>query len=108
MFDRLKTLLRDQLGLPPWVVLVGIGLVSHILLNALLRKPLTSAWGLLAPLILGIIIEAYEIWIQYRDVGLFADENDPIWLIISRHGLDVMTILALPILLVMAGAYSSR
>ena len=108
MLDRLKSALRDQLGLPAWAALLVGGLVSHIVLNVLLRKPLTSAWGILAPLTLGSVLEAYEIFAQYRDVGLLAPGNDPVWIIIARHLLDVIKMLALPVLLVLSGFVSSR
>ena len=108
MLDRLKTILRDQLGLPSWVVLAAAGLAAHVVLNVLLRKPATSAWGLLAPLTLGALLEAYEIWIQYRNIGLFAPGNDPLIVILGRHGLDVLVMLALPALLVAAGNLSAK
>ncbi len=108
MIERLKSLLRDQIGLPTWVVLAAAGLAAHIVLNVLLRKPVTSAWGLLAPLSLGCLMEAYEIWVQYRHVGLFAPANDPLFVILGRHGLDVLVMLALPALLVAAGSLSSK
>lgn len=108
MLERLKTILRDQLNLPPSFVLAAAGLVAHIALNALLRKPLTSASGLLAPLAIGVVLEAYEIWIQYRDVGLFAAGNDPLIVILGRHGTDVLIMLAVPVLLVVAGLLSSK
>ena len=102
------TILRDQLGLPSWAVLAVAGLMAHLALNAALRRPLSSAWGMLAPLTLGVVVEVYEIWVQYRGVGLLAHGNDPIWLIVARHGLDVATMLALPVLLVVAGHVASR
>jgi len=108
MLDHIKFILRDQLGLPAWGVLIAVGLASHLALSALLRKPVTSSWGLLAPLALGVAVESYEIWVQYRDAGLFAEGNDPVWQIIARHGLDVATMLALPLLLVLAGLSSAR
>jgi len=108
MLDRIKSALRDQLGLPAWAALLVGGLVSHIVLNVLLRKPLTSAWGMLAPLTLGLVLEACEIVVQYRDVGLLAPGNDPVWIIIARHLLDVLKMLALPVLLVLSGFVSSR
>lgn len=108
MLDRIKTLLRDQLGLPSWVFLAAAGLASHVAMDLVLKKPVTSALGLLAPLTLGIAIEAYEIWVHYRGVGLFAEGNDPGWQILGRHGLDVLTMLALPLGLVLAGHLSSR
>jgi len=108
VLDRIKTLLRDQLGLPSWVFLAVAGLASHVAMDLVLKKPVTSALGLLAPLTLGIAIEAYEIWVHYRGVGLFAEGNDPGWQILGRHGLDVLTMLALPLGLVLAGHLSSR
>lgn len=108
MLDHIKFVLRDQLGLPAWAVLIAVGLASHLALNALLRRPVTSAWGLLAPLALGVSVESCEIWAQYRQVGLFAAGNDPVWQIIARHGGDVAKMLALPFLLVLAGLSSAR
>ena len=108
MLDRIKFLFRDQLGLPTWAVLVAVGLASHVALNLVLRKPVTSTWGLLAPLTLGIAIEAYEIWLHYRHIGLLAEGNDPLWMILGRHSLDVVLMLALPGLIVAAGRFSSR
>ena len=89
-------------------MLLGVGCLAHLGLNLLLRKPLTSAGGLLAPLVLGIALESYEIWIQYKDSGLFAAGNDPLLTILGRHGLDVVAMLAIPLLLVALGAFSER
>ncbi len=108
MLQQLKVLLRDQLGLPPSAVLVFVGCVAYLALNAVLRKPLTSAWGLLGPLVLGVALESFEIWIQYRDVGLFAPGNDPVIAILGRHGLDLLAMLAVPLLLVAWGVLSAR
>lgn len=108
MLDYLKTLLRDQLGLPVWVVLMIAGCLAHVVLNAVLRKPITSAWGLLAPLIIGVTLESYEIWVQYRNIGLFAAGNDPVIAILGRHALDVLSLLAVPLLLVAFGAITAR
>ncbi len=47
-----NTPLRDQLALPPWVVLVALGLAAHLGLNALLLRPPGAGAGLLAPLVL--------------------------------------------------------
>ena len=89
-----------SLGLPPIAVLITVGLLAHILLNALLRKSPLAAWGLLAPLCLGICLESYEIWMQYRKFGLFAPGNDPLAMIMIRHFVDVLWLLAAPTLLV--------
>ena len=103
MFTQLKSFLRDTLALPPDLVVVIVGLITHLLLCLVLRKPLNSAWGLLAPAIVGMLIEGYEIWAQYRDVGLFAPSNDPLAVILLRHGLDILKMLVLPVLLVATG-----
>lgn len=108
MLDRFKTLLRDQVELPAWVVLTLTGLVGHIALNAILRRPVTSAWGLLAPLTLRAALESYEIWVSYRALGLFAPSNDPLLAIRLRHGLDIVMMLVLPAALVATAAFSSR
>ena len=108
MLDKLKSVLRDQMGLPPWAVMATVGLVSFLVLNALLRKPLTSGWGLLGPLIIGTALEAYEIWVHYRGIGLFAQGNDPIITILGRHAFDVVVIAALPVVLVLAGIISAK
>jgi hypothetical protein len=100
MLQQLKTFLRDQLGLPPFAVLLVAGFAAHIALNALLRKSPASPWGLLAPLLLGVALEAYEVWHAYRGVGLFAPGNDPLRTILARHTLDVGKMLAGPLLLV--------
>jgi hypothetical protein len=96
------------MGLPPAAVLVVSGLLAHIILNALLRKSMTSAWGIVAPLILGIGLETYEIWVQYRRSGLFAEGNDPLWIILARHGFDVLLVVLVPILLVGLGIIMRR
>jgi len=62
---------------------------------------------LLAPVIVGILIEGYEIWVQYRDLGLFASGNDTLAVILLRHGLDILKMLALPVLLVATGKISA-
>ena len=108
MLNEAKSFLREQLGLPPSAVLMVAGLVAHLALTALLRKSPTSPWGLLAPLTLGLALEAYEIWMHYRTVGLLAPGNDPLWLILARHGLDVMKVLAAPILITIIGRMISR
>ena len=108
MLQQIKFFIRDHLRLPPVAVLVVTGCVTHLALNALLRKSPTSAWGLLAPFLLGVALESYEIWLQYRHVGLLAPSNDPLLAILLRHGLDVVTILAAPLLLVALGTLSTR
>lgn len=108
MFEQIKTVLRDYIGLPPWSVLAAVGLVAFLALNALLRKPLTSGWGLLAPLAIGIVLESYEIRVQYREVGLFAPGNDPLLVILARHGLDVLIMLAIPAVVVAIALVNSR
>lgn len=108
MLNQLKILLRDQVGLPPSAVLATIGLIAFLVLNALLRKPLTSGWGLLAPLAIGVALETYEIWVQYREIGLFAPGNDPLVMILGRHGLDVMSMLAVPVLVVVISSLVSK
>ncbi len=62
-----------------------------------------SAWGLLAPLVLGVAIESFEIWRSYGDIGLLAPGNDPLLSIAGRHGMDVLSMLALPLILVGVG-----
>jgi hypothetical protein len=108
VLQQIKFFIRDQLGLPPVAVLVVVGCVTHLALNALLRKSPTSAWGLLAPLVLGVTLESYEIWLQYRQAGLLAPGNDPLLAILMRHGLDVVKMLVVPLLLVALGALSAR
>lgn len=100
MIEYIKTLLRDDLGISSDVVLVIAGILAHIVLCLILRKPIYSAWGLLAPLILGITLESYEIWIHYRNIGLFAEGNDPLFVILLRHSFDIIKLLSLPVLLV--------
>jgi hypothetical protein len=104
VLEQIKFCIRDQLALPQSAALVLVGCIAHLALNALLRKSPTSAWGLLAPLVLTVALESYEIWIHYRNVGLFAPGNDPLVTILARHGLDVVKTLAAPLLLVVIGA----
>lgn len=106
--SQIKIFLRDTLGLPPVSLLIGLGLATHIVLNLLLQKPVTSAYGLILPLILGLSIEGYEIWIAYREVGLLAPGNDPILIILTRHFVDVLFVLLAPIALVIFGLVSSQ
>ena len=101
ILGKLKSLFH-QSGIPPWTVLLIVGGLSHLALNALLKEPWTSPWGLLTPLLPGVLIEAYEIWAHYRHIGLFAASNDPLWMILGRHSVDVLIMLALPLLLVLA------
>ena len=108
LLRELKYFLRDQLGVPPWLVLATAGLLAHVALNAALRRPIASGWGMLGPLVAGIALESFEIWIQYRNVGLFAPGNDPLFAILGRHSLDVMLMLAGPLLLVLAGAVFAK
>jgi hypothetical protein len=104
VLDRLKHVLTSSLGLPPVVVLTTAGLVAHILLNSLLRKSPLAAYGLIAPLCLGIGLESFEVWQQYRRVGLFAPGNDSLPLIIMRHFVDVLWLMVAPGLLVLGGS----
>ena len=101
--EYLKQLLRDELGIPVVLVFVAAGLVAHLVLNALLRRSPLSAWGLLAPLALGIVIEARDIWVHYRHVGLFAPGNDHVMVILARHGADVLKMVAIPLVAVVLG-----
>lgn len=86
--------------------MVALGLSAHLALNGLMRKSPTSPWGLLAPLMFGVALEGYEIWIHYRAVGLLAPGNDPLSIILMRHGLDIAKMLAGPLLLVLAGFFT--
>ena len=108
MLGNVKSILRDQLGVPTWLVLVVVGCLAHALLNAALRRPLSSPWGLFGPLALGIAIEAYEIWAHYRHAGLFAPGSDPLPMILGRHSLDVLVMIALPGAFVAASAIVAR
>ena len=108
MLQKIKFLIRDQLGLPSTAVLMAVGCGAHLALNALLRKSPTSAWGLLAPLGLGVAIESYEIWLQYKNIGLFAAGNDPVLIILLRHARDIAYMLAGPLILVAFGTVSAR
>lgn len=108
MLRELKSVFRDQLGIPSWLVFVAAGCAAHIVLNAILRKPITSSWGLIGPISLGLALESYEIWVQYRHVGLFAPGNDPLFAILGRHSLDVLIMVAGPILIVVIGAIFAK
>lgn len=100
MIEGLKSFLREQLGLPGWVVLAATGLALHLLANALWKRPVGSAAGLVAPLSAAVLIEAFEIWVRYRPIGLFAPGNDPLWQILGRHSIDVAIMLLPPVVLV--------
>ena len=89
-------------------MLVTVGCVAHVIVNAALRRPITAGLGLLGPLSLGVALESYEIWIQYKNVGLFAPGNDALLIILGRHGLDVSLMLAGPILIVVIGAILAK
>ena len=102
MFQQFKTFLGDQLGLSPFAALVVAGFAAHLTLNTALMKPPGSAWGLLAPLLLGLGLESYEIWLHYKDIGLYAPGNDPVFSILARHSLDILKMLAAPFLLVVS------
>lgn len=108
MLDAIKSLLRDQLGIDPKLILVVVGAVSFLALNVALNKRVFSPWGLLAPLILGIALEAVEIYVTYRSVGLFAPQNDPVGQIVLRHSVDIAILAVIPVLLCVVGAISSR
>ena len=105
MLERLKVLLRDELGIPPLMILIVAGLLSYFLLNALLRKPLTSAWGLLAPVCCGIALESYEIWVHYKDLDRVTESPGSIAI---RHLGDVLAVCAVPALITLTGAMKSR
>lgn len=108
MFEQLKSLLRDRVGLPPWLVLALAGLVAHLALNFVLRKAPASPWGLCAPLLLGIAIESWEIWVHYQAIGFDAPGVDPLAAILLRHALDVTIMLLGPLALVLSGFLASR
>jgi len=108
LLQQIKSFFFERLGLPPLAVFVLVGCIAHLGLNMLLRKSPTSAWGLLAPLLMGLVLESYEIWLQYGNQGLSAPGNDHVLLILARHGLDVVKMLAAPLLLVALGTVSSR
>lgn len=108
MLQQIKHLLRDQLGVPPSLAFVVAGCVAHLIFNALLRKSPVAAWGLLAPFSLAVALEAYEIWVQYREVGLLAPGNDPLIAILGRHALDILVVMAGPLALVAIGALRTR
>ena len=108
MLSDLKAVFRDYVGMPPWLVLIIVGSVAHVVSNVVLRKPITSAWGLIAPLSLGLVIESYEIWELYRHVGFFAPTNDPLLFILARHALDIALMLIGPIVIVVGGAVLDR
>lgn len=107
MLENIKSFVRDTLAIPPSLILVCAGIIAHLLLCLILRKPYYSAWGLLAPLVLGMLIESYEIWSHYKEIGLFAASNDPVLLIFFRHSLDIVKMLMLPLLLVIFGKITS-
>ncbi len=100
MISELKSLIVETLGIPPVVVLACAGLAAHLLANFVLDRPATSALGLLLAVALGLLVEGYEIYLAYRDVGLLAPGNDPVWRILLRHGADVLALVAMPVLLV--------
>lgn len=108
MLRNLKSIIRDQLGLPSWLVLIAVGCAAHITLNAILRKPIGSSWGLIGPIGIGVALESYEIWVQYRDIGLFAPGNDPLITILGRHGVDILFMLVGPISIVVIGSISAK
>jgi hypothetical protein len=104
----LKSIIRDQLGLPSWLVLIAVGCAAHIAFNAILRKPIGSSWGLIGPVGVGVALESYEIWDQYRHVGLIAPGNDPLLTILGRHGLDILFMVAGPISIVVIGTIFAK
>lgn len=108
MLSDFKAVFRDYVGAPPWLVLTIVGCLAHIASNVVLRKPITSTWGLIAPLTLGLTLESYEIWEQYRHVGLFAPTNDPLILILIRHAIDIAFLLIGPALMVLGGTILVR
>lgn len=108
MLAAIKSFVRDQLGIPPLVVLALAGVLLHFCVNLLLRKAPTSTWGLLGPLAAGLVLESWEIWVQYHEAGLFAPGNDPLPVILGRHAIDVLVLLAVPALIVAAGWVAAR
>jgi hypothetical protein len=46
--------------------------------------------------------------VQYRDAGLGAPDNDPLWMILGRHGMDVALMASLPVVVVATRFFSSR
>ena len=102
MLQQFKSILGGQLGLSPFLILVVAGFTAHLALNAVLKKPPGSAWGMLAPLLLGLGLESCDIWLHYKDIGLYAPGNDPVITILARHSLDILKMLAAPLLLVIS------
>ena len=64
--------------------------------------------GVLGPAGLGVALESYEIWIQYRTIGLIVPGNNPLLTILGRHGFDVLLMPAGPLLVVVVGAISAK
>ena len=108
MLDQIKLLLRDQLGIPPIIILAIGGCVLHVAFSVFIKRPITSPFGLLAPLFAGVALETYEIWSHYHVPGLFAAGNDPLLIIVARHSVDVLAMLALPLVLVLIGLSGAR
>lgn len=103
MLIQIKDLIRNQLGIPPAMALLIAGAVLHLATNLLLRRRLTSIAGLCVTAVIAVSIEAGEIVIAYRDVGIFTPGADPLYVIVGRHMVDVILMLAIPGMLVISG-----
>jgi len=68
-----------------------------------LGQPPSWPWALLAPLLFGCVLEVYEIWDFYHDIGLRGPGRKPLHRILLHHAGDVGKVLAVPLLLVLTG-----
>ena len=99
VLSEIKRFITERLGFPPFVVLMIVGLAFHLMTNKILGKHYSSPWGIVGPLILGILIESVEIWDVYIDSGSFSPSSDPLAVILMRHSLDVLQIITAPVAL---------
>ncbi len=100
MLERLKDFVRSELGLPPDVMLVFIGLGLFLATSLVARRPLTWAWALIPGLCVSIFLESAEIWGQYGIHGLVEKDAKEIATILLRHSRDILTMNLVPLVVV--------
>jgi hypothetical protein len=100
LLQQIKSFIRDTLGMPPAVTVTRDRFSRAPGTQCAVAQTFRIALWLMGPAILGLAIESWEIRDQYHAIGLTAPGNDPITMILMRHGFDVGLMLTGPLLLI--------
>ena len=94
----LKEWIAASLPLPQPVVLGLLGLGCFLGTCMVVRRPLTCGWALVPGLVLGVLIEAWQIWDHYSPNGF---GGTSVVGVVARHLVDV-AVMNLPAVAVLA------